>query len=487
MVSLGNFMTKTLHMKYTKLKYLGFMLLFVIALSFGKCTLSTKEAPDKDKSTIDFSEISNRGELIAGVSTNSTDYFVYRGKPMGFQYEILNKFTEKYGLKLKIVVENDLIKSADYLRKRDIDIIAQSLTITPERKEVFEFTEPIGQTRQILVQRSYPINETDSAETINNQLELSGKTIHIQKGGSSYDRLMNIAEEIAGNINIVENDTLEMEALIRLVANGEIDYTVCDENVAIINKAYYKNIDISIPVSFPQNLAWAVRKESNALKDSINKWLIEYKQTAEYHVIYNKYFKSSRAPQTMASVFYSGKSGKISEYDATIRDAADMIGWDWRLLASLIFQESRFNPSAVSWAGAFGIMQLMPSTADFLGVNRNSSISEQIYAGARYINYLDKLVPESVTTHKDRVKFILAGYNVGFGHVQDAIRLAEKHNYNPNVWDGNVEYFLLHKSNPRFYLDEVVKHGYCSGYQPVNYVNEIIDRYEHYRNVIPLS
>ncbi|MDA3910489.1 MAG: transporter substrate-binding domain-containing protein [Bacteroidales bacterium] len=474
-------------MKYSKLKYLGFIALFVVALVFGKCTLSTKEAPDEDNTAVDFPEILNRGELIVGVSTNSTDYFVYRGKPMGFQYEILNKFAKVHDLKLKIIVENDLIKSTDYLKNQDIDIIAQSLTITPERKEIFEFTEPIAQTRQVLVQRKRPINETDSIEFINNQLELEGKTIHIQKGGAAYDRLRNIAEEIAGNIRIVENDSLEMEELIRLVSIGTIDYTVCDENVALINDYFYRNIDISIPVSFPQNLAWAVRKESKALKDSINKWLIEYKETAEYNYLYHKYFKSSRGPQTMASVFYSGKDGKISEYDAVIQEASDMIGWDWRLLASLMFQESRFNPNAVSWAGAFGIMQFMPSTAQSMGINQNSSINEQILAGARYINYLDKLVPESVTSHQDRVKFILAGYNIGFGHVQDAIRLAEKYKQNPNVWDGNVEYFLLHKSNPKFYEDDVVRNGYCTGYQPVNYVNEIVERYEHYRNVIPLS
>lgn len=474
-------------MRQTFVKALSFLLLVAISLLFGKCTLSTKETPDENNNKIDFPEIMNRGELIVGVSTNSTDYFVYRGKPMGFQYEILNKFADKYDLKLKIVVENDLIKSIEYLKDRDIDLIAQSLTITPERKEQLAFTEPIAQTRQVLVQRKYPLNENDSVEFINNQLELAQKTITIQKGGAAYDRLINIANEIADDIFIVENDSLEMEELIYLVAEGVIDYTVCDENVAYLNQVYYKNLDISTPVSFPQNLAWAVRKESKSLQDSINNWLIEYKQTAEYQYIYQKYFKSSRAITTMSSNFYSGKDGHISEYDAIVKDAADMIGWDWRLLSSLIYQESRFDPNVVSWAGAFGIMQLMPSTADFLGVNQSSSVSEQIYAGARFIEYLDDLVPESVTTHQDRVKFILAGYNIGFGHIQDAIRLAEKYNYNPNVWDDNVEYFLMHKSNPKFYQDEVVQHGYCTGYQPINYVNEIIERYEHYRNVIPLS
>ncbi|HKK68039.1 MAG TPA: transporter substrate-binding domain-containing protein [Bacteroidales bacterium] len=475
-------------MKNRHNKLLTFVILLLMALFFGHCRLSTKERQNDsevDSKAVDFREIKQRGKLVAGVSTNSTDYFVYRGQPMGFQYELLNKFTETHDLKLEIIVENDLIKSMEYLKNRDIDLIAQSLTITPERGDNMAFTEPIAQTRQVLLQRKS--TSDDSVEFIRNQLNLAGKTIHIQKGGAAYQRLRNLSEEIADSIHIVEIDSLEMEEIIRLVANGTIDYTVCDENVAIINEAYYNNIDIKTPVSFPQNLAWGLRKESTVLADSINKWLIKYKETSEYKYLYHKYFKSSRAKITRSSSFYSGEAGLISEYDPYIREASKIINWDWRLLASLIYQESRFNPNVTSWAGAFGIMQLMPATADFLGVSRNSSISSQINAGARYIKYLDEKLPPEVSEKEDRVKFILASYNIGPGHINDAIRLAEKYGRNPHVWEGNVRYFLLHKSNPRYYEDKVVKHGYCSGTQPIKYAEEIWDRYEHYKNVIPLS
>ncbi|MEA3447619.1 MAG: transporter substrate-binding domain-containing protein [Bacteroidota bacterium] len=474
-----------------KIKYIKVALLlalFFLAMLFGRCKLSTKEKQQDEEvqsQVVDFHDIKERGVIRANVSTNSTDYFVYRGKPMGFQFELLQKFGETYDLKVNIVVENDLIKSMEYLSNRDVDIIAQSLTITPERKEYLNFTEPIAQTRQVLVQRKP--NPRDSVEFIRNQLDLADKTIHIQKGGAAYSRLVNLSEEIADTIHIVENDSLEMEELIRLISNGTIDYTVCDENVAIINDVYFYNIDIKTPVSFPQNLAWAIRKESKTLADSINSWLTEYKETREYKYLYHKYFKSSRAKTTRSSIYYSGEAGHISEYDAYIKEASETIGWDWRLLASLIFQESRFNPNAVSWAGAFGIMQLMPSTADFLGVSPNSSVPAQIHAGVRYIKYLDKKFPESIDNERDRVKFILASYNIGPGHILDAMRLAKKYGRNPNKWEGHVRYFLLHKSNPIYYEDEVVRHGYCNGNQPIRYADEIVDRYEHYLNVIPLS
>jgi membrane-bound lytic murein transglycosylase F len=462
--------------------------LFFLAMVFGRCKLSTKEKQKDDEvqsQVVDFQDIKQRGVIRANVSTNSTDYFVYRGKPMGFQFELLQKFGETFDLEVDIVVENDLIKCMEYLNGRDVDIIAQSLTITPERKKDLNFTEPIAQTRQVLVQRKP--NRNDSVEFIRNQLDLADKTIHIQKGGSAYSRLVNLSEEIADTIHIVENDSLEMEELISLVSNGNIDYTVCDENVAIINNVYYRNIDIKTPVSFPQNLAWAIRKESEDLTDSINHWLREYKETRGYKFLYHKYFKSPRTKTTRSSVYYSGEAGRISEYDEYIKQASKIIGWDWRLTASLIYQESRFNPNAVSWAGAFGIMQLMPSTADFLGVSPNSSVPAQINAGVRYIKYLDKKFPESIDNERDRVKFILASYNIGPGHIFDAMRLTEKYGRNPNKWDGHVRYFLLHKSNTIYYEDEVVKHGYCNGKQPVKYADEIVDRYEHYLNVIPLS
>ena len=292
-----------------------------------------------------------------------------------------------------------------------------------------------------------------------------------------------LANEIGSEINI-EPVAVEAEQLVQMVARGEIDYTVADENVAAVNKRYYPILDIETAVSFPQNLAWAVRKDSDELKDEIDKWLKDFKKTTRYAVIYNKYFRNQHSVNMVSSDYYVLGSGKISRYDEVVQRQSERIGWDWRLVSSLIYQESRFNPQAVSWAGAFGLMQLMPATAGRFGVSRNTSPESHIRAGASFIKWLDKrfegVIPDSI----ERTKFVLAAYNVGKGHVDDARRLAEKHGDNPNIWEDNVEKWLLNKSQPKYYRDPVVKHGYARGIETTNYVRQVTDRYEHYKNIV---
>jgi membrane-bound lytic murein transglycosylase F len=179
---------------------------------------------------------------------------------------------------------------------------------------------------------------------------------------------------------------------------------------------------------------------------------------------------------------YSG--GKISPYDDLIKKYAREIRWDWRLLASLIYQESKFNPDAESWSGAFGLMQMMPETAEQYGVSDTSSPEDQIEAGIRYIHLIDKQLTPLINDSIERRKFVLASYNAGLAHVLDAQRLAAKYNKDPEKWEDNVDYYLLNKSNPKYYKDSVVYYGYCRGSEPYNYVIEIYDRYQDYINLI---
>jgi membrane-bound lytic murein transglycosylase F len=174
----------------------------------------------------------------------------------------------------------------------------------------------------------------------------------------------------------------------------------------------------------------------------------------------------------------------ISKYDDAVKRESDRIGWDWRLVSSMIYQESRFNPKAVSWAGAFGLMQLMPATAGRFGVSRNSSPESHIRAGVSFLKWLDKRFEDDIRNPEERIKFILAAYNVGKGHVDDARRLAEKYGNDPNVWEESVEKWLLNKSQPKYYRDPVVKYGYARGIETSNYVKQVIDRFDHYKNIV---
>jgi membrane-bound lytic murein transglycosylase F len=150
----------------------------------------------------------------------------------------------------------------------------------------------------------------------------------------------------------------------------------------------------------------------------------------------------------------------------------------------LVYQESQFHPDVKSWAGAYGLMQMMPATAALFGIDSTSTDREQLEAGILYIKVLDRELPNEIKDPDERIKFILASYNVGIAHVLDARRLATKNGKDPNIWTDNVDYFILNKSNPEYYKDTVVKFGYARGEEAYNFVNEVLDRFEHYKNVI---
>ena len=152
------------------------------------------------------------------------------------------------------------------------------------------------------------------------------------------------------------------------------------------------------------------------------------------------------------------------------------------MIASLAYQESRFVHDTASWAGAMGIMQIMPSTAEILGLDSLSTIEDHIRAGIRYLGKLDRTLQNFVEDSLERISFVLGAYNAGPGHVIDAIRLAEKHGKDPTKWIGNVDYFIRNKS--RYYRDDVVRHGFLRGWETYMHVLEIWRRFEHYRNVV---
>jgi membrane-bound lytic murein transglycosylase F len=439
--------------------------------------------------SVDYDLIKKRGKLIAVTDFNSTNYFIYKGEPMGFNYELLTTFADHIGIDLEIVTENHIEHALKMLNSGEADIIAMGMTVNSTRKKEILFTEPIDETRQVLIQRKPRNWRSMTADAVNrklirNQLDIAGKTVYVQEGSAHAERLNTLAGEIGDSITVIEVP-FESEQLIRNVAEGEIDYAVCDENVAQVNATYYPGIDINTPVSFPQNLAWGLRKNNSALlQEELNNWISVYKKTRSYAILHSKYFRNSRSSIIIRSDYYALSTGKISKFDNLIKEYSDSIKWDWRLLASLIYQESRFDPEVESWAGAYGLMQIMPGTAERFGIDITASPKNNIKAGVMNINWLHSIFDPKIEDENERINFILASYNAGPGHVLDAMKLAEKHGMDPQKWS-DVESWLLKKSQPRYYNDAVVKSGYFRGTESVAFVSEIRDRYEHYKNILP--
>lgn len=441
----------------------------------------------------DLADIKKDGVLNAIAIYNSTSYFLYRGEPMGFEFELLSRLADELGLQLKITVAEDMDELFDMLNRGDGDIIAHGLTITEARKEIVDFTEAHYVTHQALVQRKpnnwrklpgYKIER----KLISDPLDLIGDTVHVRWNSSYYERLKNLAQEMGGPIYI---DTVPghktTEEIIQMVVDGEIDYTVADYNIAAINQTYYPILDIETPISFSQRIAWAVRNNSPELLAAVNQWIKKAKRKDYYYVVYNKYFRNKKSyRRRIRSDFYSKNSGKISKYDEMIKANAKRLGWDWRLMSSLVYQESRFDPQATSWAGAGGLMQLMPGTAEDLGLEAIQSPAANLKAGSRYLHKL-WLNWNTIPDTTQRLKFVMASYNCGLGHVRDAQRLAKYFEEDPLRWDDNVEDYILKLSGPDFFNHQVVRYGFVRGREPYLYVKEIFLRYEHYRQFIPLE
>lgn len=435
---------------------------------------------------IDLNEIKNRGKLIAVTNFNTVDYFIYRGQPMGFQFELLKRFSEYSGIQLEIIVSNDLTDLTSKLLDGQCDLIAASLPVTSDNSKFLTFTEPLMQSRQVLVQRKPDNWKHLSAEEINlklikSPLELGNKTVVVQRGTAYVQRLKNISNEIGKPIEIEEVPEDE-EQLIQLVAGGEVDFTVCDERLALVDQSYYPQIDVNTAVSFPQNIAWAVRKNSTLLQSELNSWLQQFKHSLQYALIFNKYYQNQWSAQMVNSDYFVLNTGRISPYDEEIKHYSEELNWDWRLLASLIYQESNFNPAVKSWAGAYGLMQILPSTAQRFGIDSAKSPSINLAVGVKLLKWLNFRFEKIISNKDERLKFVLAAYNVGIGHVIDAQLLAHKYGKNMFKWD-DVKEYLVNKSIPRYYQDPVVRFGYCNGLQPLNYVAEVLDRFKHYKNI----
>ncbi len=436
---------------------------------------------------IDLETIVKRGVLTALVDNNSFSYFIYKGRSMGYEYELLKLLADHLKVDLKIKLISGVENAIAQLNSGEGDILAFPLTITKERTQYVSFTRPLINSYQVLVQRK-PENWRDLSpdqldqSVIRNTADLIGKEVHVMKSSSFSERLKNLSNEIGGDILIREDSAAaESESLIKRVATGGIDFTVTDHPIAMVNATYYPNLDVSTVLSLPQQIAWATRKNSPNMVIAVNAWLEKIKKEATFMVIYNRYFKSPRTSLLRVTSNYSSIRGsKISQYDELIKAGAEKLKWDWRLLAAIIYQESQFVANDESWAGARGLMQLMPETAERFGAINPDDPRQSIRAGVNFLKSLDAHWLKSIGDQEERLKFVLASYNAGLSHIIDARKLAIKYKSDPTAWK-EVEYFLLQKSNPKFYRDPVVMAGYCKCEEPVNYVKSVLERFEEYK------
>ena len=454
----------------------------------------------------DFNVISEGDTLTALVTYNSTGYFVYRGQPMGFEYDLLQDFAEAHDLALRTRLVRDRPELFRMLNAGEGDVVAARVVPSPSDTSHVAYTEPLYTTRPATVQRTAPAESVPAPEPVDTILQpddsvraaqqpirirarliqrpadLGGRQVHLPAGAFYSDRLIELSDRLGEEIHVVEVDSASYETLLRRQAQGEIRLTVAPENIAKLRESYYTNLEIQPVIGEEEPVVWAVRENAPQLRDALNSWIGESQGRIEE--AYQRYFVDRQGyDERVQSEYLTSETGQLSEYDQLFQEHAPAIGWDWRLLASQAFQESKFQPDARSWAGAMGLLQLMPATAREVNVDQPMNPAENVAGAVRYLEWLTDQWEGEIQDPDQRLRFILASYNAGAGHVGDAQRLAEKHGDDPTRWE-DVSYWLLQKSKKQYYNDPVVRYGFARGLEPVMYVSLILDRFQHYKEFV---
>jgi membrane-bound lytic murein transglycosylase F len=427
--------------------------------------------------TGDLDAIKQRGVLRVLTTNNAVNYFLYRGQQMGFDFELAKLATKRLGVRLEMVVPPRFEQLIPWLLEGRGDVIAGSLTATPDREEQIDFSAPYLYVQEVLVQAAHSENKLRSVD------DLEGRTVHVQKSSSYYGTLLELQQE--GRAFAIEEapEDLEIEAFMAWVAEGRIELTVADSHLLDAELTYRDDIEPAFPLvtggddaESEKTIAFGIRKESPELKSFLDRFVKEIYRGLDYNMARDRYF---RAPHNMRRYKEERAfvSGRVSPYDGMLKKYSKQYQLDWRLMAAQAYQESRFNPMARSWAGAQGLFQVMPATGMELGFADLYDVEVSTRAGMQHMHRLIERMDPRIP-FKHRLRFALAAYNAGWGHLQDARRLARQQGWDPNKWFGHVEKAMLLLEQPSYYRH--ARFGYVRGSETVAYVSKIQLRYDHY-------
>ncbi len=419
--------------------------------------------------------------LDVGTLYSPTSFFILHNDTMGYDYDRICDFAHNKGIRLRWHVAPNMATLINWLEADSVQVLAYEIPITAEFRERVHNCGATNITYQVLIQ---PTGDS----LITDVTQLLGRDVYVEKGSRYESRLRNLDSELGGGIHIhtLTPDTLMPEDLIEMVSHGDIPLTVVDSDIAQLGHTYIDSIDISLRVSFGQRSSWAVSHRNRWLGDSIDSWAKSRDAQAYSKTALRRYFEMSKIGLHPADsdTVYVTPPGAISPFDSLFIHYGEQSGIDWRLLAAIGCVESAFDTHVESWAGARGIMQLMPSTAKNYGlpIEQIEEPEANIRVAVQALLDLNDMFKEKVESDSERVKFVLASYNAGAGHVIDAIELAGKYEKDPQLWDENVEECILWKSNPQYYNDRVCRYGYFRGKETVEYVAKVEQQYLYYKN-----
>ncbi len=434
-----------------------------------------------------FEGIKKRKVLRVLMPNNAASYFLYKGELHGFEYELAKAFADAHKLRLEVIVPETHEQLLNWLVDGRGDIAAGFLEPSDELKaRSLAFSRPYHfAPRHLVVKADDPMNGI---------WDMQDRTVMVRRSSPYWRDLQEMLESGYAFDLVAAPEHMETEELIARVAEGEIDATVADGHLLDIELARGLAVKSGFQLGEDRPHAVAVRAKDKKLRKALNRFIKKEYKGLVYNILYKKYFTNARAVRALAAGRLSSDGTGLSPYDDITQRYAEEYGFDWRLITAQMFQESRFDPQAQSFAGARGLLQVMPRTARFMGFANVLEPEDGIHAGIKYLDWVRNRFEPSLPFN-ERMWFSLAAYNAGHGHVDDARRLARNLGLNGDRWFENTEKAMLLLSKKQY--ASKARYGYVRGVEPVSYVREIRQRYRAYveiadrrlsrRETMPLS
>jgi membrane-bound lytic murein transglycosylase F len=409
-------------------------------------------------------DIRSQGEIVVITRNSPTTYFEDNIGATGYEFELAKAFANYLGVRLVIKQADSLSDLFNTIDQNEASFAAAGLTVTQEKNKSVRFSTPYMQVSQQVIYRRGGMRPKEISDLTNGQLVVTSDSSHA-------NQLRKIQSQQIPRLSWSESTNSETVELLQMVAIGEVDFTVIDSNEFEMLQAYYPNLAIAFDLTGAQPLAWAFPKsrDDSVFKASegffrnaqTNGLLLEVRERFYGHLDKLNYAGAKR--------FQRQTDKKLDKYDHLFQQAADRHNLDWRLLAAMSYQESHWNPRATSFTGVRGLMMLTRRTAREIGVHNRLDPKQSVDGGADYLVKLRKRLPEDIR-EPDRTWMALAAYNVGYGHLTDARKLAKKNGADNTLWMDVKDYLPL-LSQKRYYKQ--TRHGYARGSEPVSYVQNI--------------
>jgi membrane-bound lytic murein transglycosylase F len=422
----------------------------------------------------DFKTLQKKKLPLRVITRNSPEtYFLWRGELLGFEYELMKRFAHLNNLKLEMVVADSYDEMLTMLKEGRGDMIAAGLSRTQSRllsikQEKIQSSIRYNRVAELLVAHQ-------ESPAINSLADLEGRIITVRRSSSFWQTAKKLATKYKATL-VAADELLATELLIAQVADKTIDLTIADSNLVAIEKNFRDEIITPLKLKDSIPYAYLTRNNNPELLSRLNEFIRQHYRKTFYNVVKNKYFKST-THQNKHRESRLQVGSDLSPYDDIIKNNVTEYHFDWRLIVSQMYQESRFDPLAHNSSGAKGLMQMLPRTAKELGVTNLTEPEQAISSGIRYLNWTRERFSKDLPV-QEQIFFSLASYNAGYGHVKDAQRLARKLGLRDDKWFNHVEKAMLLLQQKKYY--KKARFGYVRGTEPVNYVRNIHQRYLSY-------